>query len=184
MKSDKIKKFMTLAGQRTATNPEKADEKLKILAAQLLLSETIEYVNKGLGINLRVGKEVIADQNDLTYEVHRPAVDKLEMLDGLADVAYTMYWNMEAFGLKLEEAFNLVCDNNLEKFVLLKDWSGDPGVMTKENWHCNQKVEWPKEVVSVEVVQVEEEFYAVGKDSNGKVRKPSTYQSVNLKKLL
>jgi hypothetical protein len=110
--------------------------------------------------------------------------DQLEMLDGLADVAYTMFWNALAFGLPLEEAFELVCDNNLEKFVLLEDWNGAEGPLEENQWHCGTNASWPEEVTSVEVIRIGAEYFAVGKDSRGKVRKPAQYKSVDLADLL
>jgi hypothetical protein len=106
------------------------------------------------------------------------------MIDGLADVAYTMYWNACAFGVPLEEAFELVCDNNLEKFVRLSDWSSPPRILEQSEWCCGANVRWPAEVTTVEVLQIDEAFFAVGKDSRGKVRKPSTYKSVDLSSLV
>ncbi|MCB0332606.1 MAG: hypothetical protein KDD55_03850 [Bdellovibrionales bacterium] len=183
MKHDKIAKFMTLAGQGTAASFNPRTENERKLGAQLLLSEVLEYVIKGLGVQPIVNGEPITDPNGLTYEVAKE-LDHTEMLDGLADVAYTMYWNSCCFGLRLEEAFELVCDNNLEKFVVLLKWNEGARPLEREEWHCGKDVSWPPEVVAVEVVQVGEEFYAVGKDKSGKVRKPSTYESVDLSPLV
>jgi hypothetical protein len=95
-----------------------------------------------------------------------------------------MYWNACAFGVPLEEAFELVCDNNLEKFVKLASWSGPERTLEQPEWHCNQAVSWPAEVVRVEVLNISGEFFAVGKDARGKVRKPSTYRPVDLSALV
>lgn len=184
MKDDKIKKFMTLAGQSVAGSYQIGSEDQRKLGAQLLLSEVLEYVIKGLGVTPVVGNTHIEDPNGLGYEVKTSEPDHLEMLDGLADVAYTMYWNSCAFGLKLEEAFELVCDNNLEKFVLLEGWSDGEKILAEDQWSLGMGVEWPEEVVEVAVLQVGAEYYATGKDKNGKVRKPSSYKSVDLKQLL
>jgi len=105
------------------------------------------------------------------------------MVDGLADVAYTMYWNSEAFKLPLEKAFEMVCDNNLEKFVQIDNQSTEKN-LEKENWDCGKNISWPSEVAEVEVIKNQEQFYAVGKDVNGKVRKPSSYKSVDLTTLV
>lgn len=194
MNGDKIKTFMELAGQEIASSggaygtPLKesiaSDDKRK-LGAQLLLSEVLEYVIKGLGVTPVVDGQAITDANALQYEVQaNENIDEVEMLDGLADVAYTMYWNALAFGLPLEEGFALVCDNNLEKFVKFGDQSFAIGALEKQDWHCGQEVSWPEEVVSVEVVKVSGSFYAVGKDASGKVRKPSHYTSVDLTRLV
>ena len=88
------------------------------------------------------------------------------------------------FGMPLEEAFELVCDNNLSKFVALSDDSIPVGSVEKANWGLGQDVTWPDSVASVEIVKIQNKYYAVGKDGTGKVRKPSTYQSVDLESLI
>lgn len=170
---------MQLAGQKLGTKIDDSTPELRQLGAQLLLSETLEYVIKGLGVIPEFNGTPITDANALNYSAKNPA-DKLEMLDGLSDVAYTMYWNSEAFGLKLEDAFEAVCDNNLEKFVKLDSWTENSRPLQREEWDCKKSINWPPEVVTVEVIKVDSSHYAVGKDKNGKVRKPSSYKSVDL----
>ncbi len=184
MKADKIAQFMQLAGQNVSTSYREGSEDERKLGAQLLLSEVLEYVIHGLGVVPEFNGTAISDPNALVYNSSSEPADQLEMLDGLADVAYTMFWNALAFGLPLEEAFELVCDNNLEKFVLLENWSGTTGALEESDWHCQREVSWPAEVVAVEVLLVGAQYFAVGKDSNGKVRKPSHYSSVDLGNLL
>lgn len=184
MKGDKVRKFIQLAGQTVVKSPKDASDELRRLGAELLLSETLEYVIKGLGIELQVGNQVISDPDSLEYKINNKQVNEKEMLDGLADVAYTMYWNMYAFNKNLEEAFDLVCDNNLEKFVKLDNWQRGEVLLDESEWSLGLNVSWPPIVKTVEVIKVDNEFYAVGKDVNGKVRKPSTYKSVDLESLL
>ncbi len=174
---------MQLAGQKLGTAVETASPEMRKLGAQLLLSETLEYVIKGLGVTPEFNGTKITDANALSYFADKNP-DKLEMLDGLSDVAYTMYWNSECFGLKLEEAFDAVCDNNLEKFVKLDNWKNEARPMEREEWNCQKNIDWPNEVVAVEVIKVDEIYYAVGKDMHGKVRKPSSYKSVDLNNFL
>lgn len=174
---------MKLAGQAVPQAIDARDEKTRVLGAQLLLSEVLEYVIRGLGVIPEVNGVRIEQPDALTYRAEGP-VDKKEMLDGLADVAYTMYWNEGAFGLPLEQAFELVSDNNLEKFVLLEGWTAGEGALAPERWSCDRGVSWPVEVASVTVICVDDLFYAVGKDKNGKVRKPGSYRSVDLSPLL
>ena len=95
-----------------------------------------------------------------------------------------MYWNALAYNLKLEEAFNLVCDNNLEKFVLLESWNEAARPLESAEWHCNLNIAWPPEVVSVEILKIGGNFFAVGKDQHGKVRKPSSFRPVDLSGLV
>ncbi len=188
MKDDKIRLFMTLAGQDLPKDFDvAAPAQRRKLGAQLLLSEVLEYVIQGLGVVPVVDGTPITDANAIEYRLENEktsTVDPLEMIDGLADVAYTMYWNSCAFGIPLEEGFELVCDNNLEKFVHLASWQGTEGPLDRANWNCGAGTEWPPEVVEVNVVRVSGSFYAVGKDQHGKVRKPSHYQSVDLSTLL
>ncbi len=184
MIGEKISKFMSLAGQKRADTVQTGTAEERKLGAQLLLSEVLEYVIKGLGVIPEFNGTKITDANALEYHSDSQQPDKLEMLDGLADVAYTMYWNAHAFGLPLEKAFDLVCDNNLSKFVRLDKWSAATGPLERQEWHCKCGLVWPSEVVQVEVLKHGSEFYAVGKDKNGKVRKPSNYKPVDLSVLL
>ena len=184
MDGEKIRRFMELAGQYRAKDFETGDEARRKLGAQLLLSETLEYVIKGLGIHPVVDGTPITEWDSLDFESNGKSPDQVEMLDGLADVAYTMYWNAVAFGIPLEEGFELVCDNNLEKFVRLDNWSGPMGPLDKSLWDCERGVTWPKEVVDVRTLRVDGIVYAVGHDERGKVRKPSTYTSVDLEPLV
>lgn len=190
MNDEKIRKFIRLAGQEIPETFEVGDSDRRRLGAQLLLSEVLEYVIKGLGVTPVVNGEPVTDANGLEYRISDVPPDKLEMLDGLADVAYTMFWNSVSFAAPLNEAFERVCDNNLEKFVKLKEWKDKSGALPSDKWekinvcHAENKTpEWPEEVASVEIVEHESQHYAVGKDESGKVRKPSTYQSVDLRSL-
>ncbi len=47
-----------------------------------------------------------------------------------------------------------------------------------------QHVAWPAEVVKILVLKVGGEYFAVGKDARGKVRKPSSHKSVDLSVLV
>jgi hypothetical protein len=153
------------------------------LGAQLLLSETLEYIIKGLGVVPNIHGNAVTDPEAVSYDVVSDP-SPIEMVDGLSDVAYTMYWNSLCFGIPLEDAYNLVCDNNLEKFVKLDTKSFEVGTLSKERWHCDRGVSWPAEVTKVDVISVNGDLYAVGKDGRGKVRKPSTYRPVNLVPLI
>ena len=184
MKSDKVRAFIELAGtnMRQGMNGLTAAERR--LGAQLLLSEVLEYVVDGLGVIPYIGDTPIDQPNGLRYETRTDSYDKLAMIDGLADTAYTMYWNAIAFGVPLEQAFELVCDNNLEKFVHLPQWTEGAVALENSRWELDRGVSWPAEVVEVCVIELQRRFYAVGRDQQGKVRKPSTYQAVDLAQLI
>lgn len=184
MDSSKVKQFMSLAGQKLPPNFETSTPEMRKLGAQLLLSEVLEYVVSGLGVIPEFNGTAITDPNGLNYNSAKVDPDRLEMLDGLADVAYTMYWNALAFGIPLERAYELVCDNNLEKFVALPWWEGAIRDLERDQWGCHSDVTWPPEVVRVEVIEYQGKYFAVGKDKNGKVRKPSNFEPVALEALL
>lgn len=182
MDHKKVAQFIELAGQKAGATFTAGSPEQRKLGAQLLLSEVLEYIIKGLGVTPSFNGEKITDAEGLLYEISKEP-SKLEMIDGLADTAYTMYWNSVTFGAPLEEAFELVCDNNLEKFVRLDGWSRGATTLGKEEWSLGLEVTWPKEVETVSVINSGGSFFAVGKDKNGKVRKPSSYQSVVLSHL-
>jgi len=175
---------MLLAGQRCSRNLCLGSVEERKLGAQLLLSEVLEYVIKGLGVIPKIGDRRLENPDEVDYLIGEAKPDAVQMLDGLADVAYTMYWNAEAFGLPLEEAFEAVCDNNLEKFVKLEGWSEGAVTLDRPRWDCKRGIKWPSEVTKVEVLEFNGEFYAVGKDSRGKVRKPSSYRQIDLTSLI
>lgn len=184
MDNAKVSLFMELGGQAQSKKLIEGSEDLRVLGAQLLLSEVLEYVIKGLGLTPEIDGQKVTDPNNLQFSPSKQPGDKIEMIDGLADVAYTMYWNALAFGIPLEEAFSLVCDNNLEKFTKLDSWTAGAGKVEPDNWGLGQGIEWPEEVSEVVVIKAKGNNYAVGKDKHGKVRKPKHYRSVNLEPLL
>ena len=184
MDSELVRTFQRLAGQKLPEGFDPADPRMRELGARLLLTETLEYIICGLGVMPEFDGVKVTDPESVLCKSNGQKPDPLEMLDGLADVAYTMFWNAEAFGLRLPEAYQLVCENNLEKFVALEGWSKEEGPLPRESWDCGQQITWPEEVGEVTVLLVKGKYFAVGKDENGKVRKPSSYRPVDLKPLL
>lgn len=183
MKADKVAQFIELAGQSASATFVTGSEDQRKLGAQLLLSEVLEYVVHGLGVVPSFNGTPITEPNELKYSITSEA-SKLDMIDGLADTAYTMYWNAVTFGVPLEKGFDLVCDNNLEKFVKLGDWTRGECELESSEWNLGIGVTWPNEVTRVQVVRSQGGFFAVGKDKSGKVRKPSSYKQVELETLL
>ena len=183
MNGEQVELFVELAGGVPAASIASSSEKLRILGAGLILSETLEYIIKGLGLTITVGSQKISDPQSFSFDFAGPPVAE-DMLDGLADIAYTLYWNAIMFQLPIEAGFKAVCENNLQKFVSLSEGEFSAGEVVKEHWHLNRDVHWPDEVVSVVVVATRHGLFAVGKDANGKVRKPSTYTPLSLTPLL
>ncbi|MCB0317743.1 MAG: nucleoside triphosphate pyrophosphohydrolase family protein [Bdellovibrionales bacterium] len=176
--------FMKLGGQEVPDKITSASREKRCLAASLLLSEVLEYVIKGLGVTPRFKQVDLTEPDSLEYECNTDLPDFVEMIDGLADTAYTMYWNALTFGIPIEEAFDRVCKNNLEKFVKLTDGTFSEGLLENSSWDCGQGISWPAEVALVEVIKYQDSLYAVGRDKNGKVRKPSSYKAVILSDLV
>lgn len=186
-----VKRFMELAGQacNDVRDPSAIPFEKRALGAKLLLSEVLEYVIEGLGVTPTVNGTPITDPDGVEYRNTNAPTSRLEMIDGLADVAYTMYWNSLAFGLPLEKAFLAVSENNLEKFVkvpsiLPHKKDGVRMIIEQNLWHLEQGITWPKEVTTVELIQIDGVWYCVGTDSSGKVRKPSSYVPVDLSELV
>lgn len=179
MDGKSVEVFMRLAGQQLSRDFSVPGEGIRKLGSQLLLTELLEYIIHGLGVTPVINGTRVTKSEDVQFEITAD-VDRLEALDGLADIAYTLYWNALALGAPLEEAFKLVCKNNLEKFVKVDSAAFATGELLRERWGCDADVLWPAEVVTVTVVNVDGALYAVGKDSRGKVRKPSTYAAVDL----
>lgn len=116
-----VKEFMLKAGQECPNKPTIPNLKTRKLRAKLMLEETLETINKGLGLavmqetGLPEGKlEVNIDDSSF---VEVGDVDLVELVDGLADshvVAYCGTGN--AFGIDMEEVFNIVHEANMQKF--------------------------------------------------------------------
>lgn len=183
MDSKSVEIFMRLAGQKLPSSFAAPDAGIRKLGAQLLLTELLEYIIHGLGVTPVINGTKVTKSEEVSFEVTE-AVDLTECLDGLADVAYTMYWNALALGAPLEKAFELVCANNLEKFVKLDRGAFSEGELARDRWECGRGITWPPEVVSVTAIQVGDGLFAVGKDGRGKVRKPSSYAPVDLTPLM
>lgn len=183
MEDTSVRLFTRIAGNAPSPCEAIQNEKTRALGAQLLLSELLEYIIKGLGLTPVIDGHAVKSSDALSFTAHAKP-HPTEMLDGLADVAYTMYWNAIAFGLPLEEGFRLVCENNLKKFPQLGSWAAQYAELPKEEWGCRQGIEWPEAVVRVRVVAIDGSWYAAGLDTTGKVRKPKAFESVDLSPLV
>lgn len=185
MKDKEVRLFMQLGRQLIQDRLGEMSDNSRILGAKLLVSEVLEYVIKGLGVTPIVNGEKITCGDSLKYEIGANDVNLIEMLDGLADAQYAVFWNKCHFGIPLEEAFAAVCKNNLEKFVPLpRDGSFKVGELDRSQWGCGKGISWGADVVKVSCVEVEGGYYAVGQDEHGKTRKPSSFQTLDLAPLV
>ena len=148
----------------------------RILRAKLLLEETFETIEKGLGISCRLnmaGGKVIpftADDIVVHHEEGR-FYDPVETLDGLADVKVVANGTAVQFGLPMEAAdFEVFCSN-----MTKLDEDGNP-----IHNHCTLADVHPhhdcRELGSCVLLDSSQPI--------GKVLKPDTYTPANIKGLL
>lgn len=127
--TERVKKFMTIAGQTVnekATVPSAADCLLRV---QLTLEETIEMaeavlykeaetnkdakdVLEGLDTNLQKLKDLSISLKDKELDV-----DLVGVYDAIVDIDYVNTGAAVTFGLDLEKGFNEVHASNMSKFV-------------------------------------------------------------------
>lgn len=127
--TEKVKQFMTIAGQTVnekATIPSSADS---LLRAQLTLEETIEMAEAILSDEAKNNnnvKEVLDTLNvglkklkDLSFELKDKDlnIDLVGVYDAIVDIDYVNTGAAITFGLDLESGFNEVHASNMSKFV-------------------------------------------------------------------
>lgn len=121
------RRFHVAMGLPAHTKPVEPTEAERILRAKLLFEETMETIEKGLGV--RVAVKIPRDDyyTDLCvsanpeFEINTP-YDPVETLDGLADVKVIANGTAVQFGLPLDVADRLVYESNMSKL----DDSGRP----------------------------------------------------------
>lgn len=103
-------------------------------------------------------------------------VDEKELLDGVVDIAYTLFGLMqitEQLGYDIEGALEAVCKNNNEKFVKTIEEANETAVMYEEQG------------IAVDIRYNEEyDVFAVVRKSDFKLLKPKGYKSVVLDQFL
>ncbi len=115
--------FMHHAGQKVPRKPTVPDEATRLLRAKLILEEAFELIEKGLGINIKLGpystpgpsKPTAIHFDNLSLECVR-SVDMVELADGIADVCVVNTGTALACGMDFGRILNLVDQSNLAKF--------------------------------------------------------------------
>nr|DAD57697.1 MAG TPA: hypothetical protein [Bacteriophage sp.] len=141
--TEKVKKFMTIAGQTVNEKPTIPSSVDALLRVQLTLEETIEmaeailtkeaennnnakklleYLNKDLN-NL---KNLSLELKDKSLDI-----DLLGVYDAIVDIDYVNTGAAVTFGLDLEAGFNEVHASNMSKFVDGKALKNDLGKVIK-----------------------------------------------------
>ena len=127
--TEKVKRFMTIAGQTVneeATIPSSADSLLRV---QLTLEETIEMAEAILSKeaeNNNKAKDVLDTLNiglkklkDVSHELKNKEldIDLIGVYDAIVDIDYVNTGAAITFGLDLEAGFDEVHASNMSKFV-------------------------------------------------------------------
>jgi len=91
------------------------------LCARLMLEETLETIQDGLGLAVRVPERPCAGDRELvTIDrvefVSRSRAYLVTLADGLADQEVVLLGTASAFGIAQQPIFEAVMDNNCEKF--------------------------------------------------------------------
>ena len=129
---------------------------------------SVKRFNEIAGNLNNVDSDSIAAQMDFLQEEYLELVDafdadnKVEILDAVCDLRVVLdglVQKLEAQGYNVEDAMTAVCENNLSKFK---------STVSKAD----------KERYTVSLNNKHKVF--VLKDDNGKIRKPDSYESVNL----
>jgi predicted HAD superfamily Cof-like phosphohydrolase len=126
---DRTKRFHQKMGLQCNDSPIMPSVSDRILRAKLLLEETVETIEKGLGVRIIIGMENlqffsgdgVGGALDIQH-VEGDFYDPIETLDGLADVKVITEGTAVAFGLPLEEASYEVYCSNMTKL----DGNGNP----------------------------------------------------------
>jgi hypothetical protein len=121
---------------------------------------TPEKVNNQISVNYEEAVDIITGFEEK---------DAVELLDGVVDNLFTcmgLLQQLEVAGFNTEKALKKVAANNLSKFPTDKfPTIPVPEQAVEEGW---------------QLVHNKQEGVLIWKDTNGKIRKPHGYQSVNL----
>ena len=141
--TEKVKKFMTIAGQTVNEKPIVPSSADALLRVQLTLEETIEMAEAILGKeaeNNSNAKKLLEDLNkdlgslkaiSLELKDKDLDVDLLGVYDAIVDIDYVNTGAAVTFGLDLEAGFNEVHASNMSKFVDGKALKDDLGKVIK-----------------------------------------------------
>lgn len=127
--TEKVKKFMTIAGQTVNEKPTVPSSADALLRVQLTLEETIEMAEAILGKEaennsnakklLEVLNKDLGSLKAISLELKDKDldVDLLGVYDAIVDIDYVNTGAAVTFGLDLEAGFNEVHASNMSKFV-------------------------------------------------------------------
>ncbi len=120
----------------------------------------------------QLAPNIVEEANELSGAVSE--VNDIDVIDGIGDVLFTALQLLDAGdhgGYKVLQALELICDNNLTKFLDDTEAGFLQAVYSQEAYKL--------ENIDIRVLKRQGKLLLL--DQNGKVRKPLSYRSVNLK---
>ena len=141
--TEKVKNFMTIAGQTVNNKPTVPSTSDALLRVQLTLEETIEMAEAVLNEESKSNREVKTLLNGLRRNLEKMKslssalkdkdlkVDLLGVYDAIVDIDYVNTGAAITFGLDLESGFNEVHASNMSKFVDGKALKNENGKVIK-----------------------------------------------------
>lgn len=128
------REFNRAFGRTICDSPREPTIEERILWAKLLLSETFETIQKGLGVELMFetmnGVEYYLDEDVINFVTEKKPYDPVETLDGIADVKVISNGMGACFGLPVEHADLEVFNSNMSKL----DEDGTPIINSCRHW--------------------------------------------------
>lgn len=109
-----VESFMEGAGQEVPQVPTMPDEATRLLRARLIMEETLETIERGLGVTVRLDEVQPVHFCDLTFHPTGPG-DMVELIDGCCDVAVVTTGTLSAAGVPDRPFTCEVNGNNLKK---------------------------------------------------------------------
>lgn len=172
-----VKNWMQKAGIEVPTSPAIPSFEDRTLCAKLLLEETMETINKGLGLLIIAPDSCcsyalkVGDLEFLAYHQNHhgaTAADDpslVETADGLGDTKYVCNYIANKHGIDLEPVEAEVCRSNDSKF----QW-------TRQELEEAAEKGW--RIVTLDGGET------VVRDQTGKIRKPPSYSPANIAPIL
>lgn len=114
--STAVAAFMAKAYQEVPPTPTIPNLDVRKLRARLILEEALETINKGLGLEVRVGIAEPVSIGSITFWANS-VPDLVELADGCADLKVVTVGTELAFGIDGEPVFNEVHRSNMSKFI-------------------------------------------------------------------
>ena len=151
----RVEKFMQLQGTKfpAAIGPD-----MRVFLARLVMEETLEYIQKGLGVEVHLCEPA----NDHSYNVNfdylyfdwaTNVIDKKETVDGVCDIRFVTTQALSLLGYPDELFQQEVDTNNLIKFAS-GSYEDEHGKLIKPEDHPEPNIQKLIDILEKENVDV------------------------------